>query len=208
MRPSLGPLTAVSFFLLVACEGAAPAATLREAPRPVPAVSKAEVALPASSLPSPVMVALGDPGTPRARPASEGPRSPIEIEVRRGESMGLYGRWAGIPMRDLYERVGLRWNERLQVGRKLSLPLSETEKSRFESRRAEFAKKREAAFSSGSARDYTVRRGDNPWRIARRLRVPLWLLEKLNPGRQLSRLKIGEKIKVPESAQSEGNSGS
>jgi hypothetical protein len=136
------------------------------------------------------------------RPAE--PRSPLEIEVRRGESMGLYGRWARIAMHDLYARTGIRWNERLQVGRKLRIFVTDAERGSFEARRAAFHKKREAAWQSAGQRAYVVRRGDNPWRIARRLGVPLWVLERLNAGRDLSRLTIGEKIQVPARHPGEG----
>lgn len=125
--------------------------------------------------------------------------SPHTIEVRAGESMGLYARWAKLDMHSLYARTSLRWNERLRVARKLPLRLSADEKARFETAREAYHKERESVHLAGGSRDHTVRAGDNPWRIARRLAVPLGAIEQLNPGKDWRRLKIGDIIKVPAS---------
>ena len=126
--------------------------------------------------------------------------SPYEIEIRAGESMGLYGRWAKLDMRALYGRTALRWNERLRVGRKLGIRLRDDERARFDAARDTYHRERASGSLAGGTSDYTLRAGDNPWRIARRLAVPVWTIEQLNAGtKDWRRLKIGDVIKVPAS---------
>src|SRR4051812_26025295 len=84
----------------------------------------------------------------RAAEPDNGPRTAVEVVVKRGESMGLYGRWAKIAMKDLYGRAGLSWGETLSAGRALSIPMTEKEKARFEAARARFAQAREGAFAT------------------------------------------------------------
>lgn len=133
----------------------------------------------------------------KRRVVDESPRSNALVSVARGESMGLYGRWAKVPMRELYQRASLRWNEPLAVGRKLTIELSQHEKTRFDEARAAFQQERQGAYARTAAVEYVVRQGDSSWRIARRLGVPLHVLERMNEGRDLSRLQVGDKIQVP-----------
>jgi hypothetical protein len=111
--------------------------------------------------------------------------------------MGLYGRWAKLAMRDLYSRTDLEWGATLTVGRTLSFRLTPSERARFDRGRAAFHRSRESAHAQTGVERYKVRRGESSWHIARRRGVPLWLLEKMNPGRDLSRLSAGDEIRLP-----------
>lgn len=42
-----------------------------------------------------------------------------------------------------------------------------------------------------------VRFGDSAWQIGKRLGIPLWALERVNRGRDLSRLRAGEPLRLP-----------
>ena len=129
--------------------------------------------------------------------AHAGKEAPVEIAVKRGESMGLYGRWAKVAMKDLYRRANLAWGTKLAVGRALRIELTAKERAAFEAGRAAFAKAREGAFANAATQEYVVRRGDSGWRIARRRGVPLDVLERLNPSADLKRLQVGDKLKIP-----------
>src|SRR5262249_41192680 len=88
-----------------------------------------------------------------------------------------------------------------EVGRKLRLELSTREREGLERGRAAFRAAREKTLARAGSRERAVRRGESSWSIARRLGVPLWMLERLNPGRDLSRLQVGDRIKVPAAPQ-------
>ncbi len=47
--------------------------------------------------------------------------------------------------------------------------------------------------------EYTIRSGDNPWKIAQSLGCTVKEIEDLNPGLDPTRLRVGQKIKVPAS---------
>jgi hypothetical protein len=140
-----------------------------------------------------------DRAPPRAsrEPRDTAPRERFDIQIRRGESMGLYGRWAKLAMRDLYSRTDLAWGGTLTVGRTLSFRFTPTERARFDEGRTSFHRSRESAHAQTGVERYKVRRGESSWHIARRRGVPLWLLEKMNPGRDLSRLSAGDEIRLP-----------
>lgn len=150
----------------------------------------------------------------RAEPPDSSPRSPVEVVVRRGESMGLFARWAKLPMKALYARTDLEWGETLDVGRRLSLQLTENEKARLQAGRATLPTPVDPEPAPVAARTVVkaapaepevpratttlrVRRGDSGWRIARRRGTSVRVLELLNPGRDLSRLQIGDEVRVP-----------
>ena len=151
------------------------------------------------------------PARKRAAPPDTSPRSAVEIAVRRGESMGHYARWAKLPMRALYARTSVEWGETLDVGQRLSLKLTADEKARLEAGRATLPSQApiDAKPIDATPIDPTpinlnvasttlrVRPGDSGWRIARRRGVSVRVLEALNPGRDLSRLQVGDEVKVP-----------
>ena len=146
------------------------------------------------------------PTRKRAAPPDTSPRAPVEIAVRRGESMGHYARWAKLPMRALYARTSVAWGETLEVGQRLSLKLTADEKARLEAGRATLPSQApiDARPIAPTPIDPNVasttlraRPGDSGWRIARRRGVSMRVLEALNPGRDLSRLQVGDEVKVP-----------
>jgi hypothetical protein len=160
----------------------------------------------AAKLPAPPRAADDEPDasardrpTPRESkvPRDTAPRERFDVQIRRGESMGLYGRWAKLAMRDLYSRTELEWGATLTVGRTLSFRLTPSERARFERGRAAFHRSRESVHAQTGVERYKVRRGESSWHIARRRGVPLWLLEKMNPDRDLSRLSAGDEIRLP-----------
>lgn len=49
--------------------------------------------------------------------------------------------------------------------------------------------------------EYRVRLGETAWAIARRLEIPLWVVERLNPGTDLSRLHPRSPLRLPAAAR-------
>jgi LysM repeat protein len=62
-----------------------------------------------------------------------------------------------------------------------------------------------AAAASSTVKDsgqvYTVAKGDNPWKIAKKLKVPYTELMELNGNLDPKKLQIGQKLKIPASAK-------
>lgn len=139
-----------------------------------------------------------------AQATPEGPTD-VVFYSRRGETLGHYAKWA---QRER-EAIALR-NElpddaerQLPVGTPITISLSAEDLDRFEQQQRLWHDSYQTAFYTRNTvvelMRYEVRSGDSLWKIARMgdATVPVWLLEKLNPGRDLSVLQVGMRIQVP-----------
>ena len=59
-------------------------------------------------------------------------------------------------------------------------------------------------FDVVALQDYTVRRGDSVWEIARRFDLPVWIITRYNPSLRSQVLRIGDDIEIP-SVRSSGS---
>ncbi len=131
-----------------------------------------------------------------------GEPEPVELLVDEGETLSHYAAWSGIPAEMIAEDSGLDPAERLLPGQLVTLYLDDEamvaevarRKARFHAvRRARFLTEHPLADSVA----HEVRAGETAWTLARDAGVPLWLLQQLNPGRDLSVLRAGTRLTLP-----------
>lgn len=152
-----------------------------EAPAPVPEPVKL------THLPDPKPA---EPVAPVQEPPKPKPKPEIaaqEITVQRGDFLARIAREHGVTVNEIMRANNLN-NHRLYVGQVLKLP----EKSMV----AIAAEK--PVVSESKEEYYTIRKGDNPWTIAKKHRVDFDELLRLNnlDETKARNLKVGDKLRV------------
>jgi LysM repeat protein len=155
--------------------------------------------------------------------APMGPVEPVEVAVprdvivRRGESLMHYVKWSKTPL-DVIKAAnqGRIDGDRIFIGARLTIPMSEASFVGFVTARAEWdqervlaqanadkgggdkpAKPSAAQKSSPKTKKYTVKSGETATSIAHKNRLTVKELREVNPGVNLSRLRIGQKLAIP-----------
>jgi membrane-bound lytic murein transglycosylase D len=139
------------------------------------------------------------PAPPRRRsePLSEW------LHVDADETLGHYATWLEIPTQRLRELNGLRPNQDIHIGQRIRLSYERVDAEEFQRRRDEYQRSVEEDFFSSYAVDslqtHKVGRGQNIWQICNDIyqQVPIWLVAKYNPERDLSRLNPGDTLSIP-----------
>jgi nucleoid-associated protein YgaU len=125
------------------------------------------------------------------------------FQLRRGETLAHFARWAEIPVEEVAERSGLSLTGPHDVGTRVSLTLTLEERAEVERRREAHRVRRVEGYvgSRGGSEGigfHTVRSGETAWSIARdHQRIPVWLLEAYNPSVDLDGLRPGQELRVP-----------
>ncbi len=124
------------------------------------------------------------------------------IRVEPEETLGHYAEWLEIPTQRLREINHLAFGEEIRIGQRIKLSFEKVSPEEFMRRRYEYLKSIEEDFFSSyrveNVKVHKVRRGQNIWYITRRLYdVPLWLVAKYNPDRDLQNLHPGDEIMIP-----------
>lgn len=149
---------------------------------------------------------LDKPGMVEVEPESENLDANngriVTIEVRRGETIKLYKKWSGIPIDELRALNEMGTRKNLRIGQTFKLLLAPDVWRNFqEQRETHFTKLELSFFDKYDVKDlrkYTVRKGDNIWKIAAKYEnVPVWVLEKLNKNMNLAKLSVGDQILIP-----------
>lgn len=124
-------------------------------------------------------------------------------ELRRGESIAHFARWAELPVETVAETSGLDLLEALPVGTEILVPADTELQSRIEVRRTAHHHRRAEGYLESRGGNlgtefYTVQTGDTAWSIAsNEVGVPVWLIETFNPAVDLDRLRPGQDLMVP-----------
>ncbi len=144
--------------------------------------------------PTPPPVPL--PSQRRAEPLSEW------IHVEAEETLGHYATWLEISTKRLRELNGLRYNQDIRIGQRIRLSYERVSAEEFQRRRYEYQRSLEEDFFSNytvdSMRTHKVGRGQNIWQICTDIyQVPMWLVVKYNPDRDLSKLHAGDTLSIP-----------
>jgi len=138
--------------------------------------------------------------------ASDLPTGPQEVlfYARRQENLDLLSKWSGISRTDLAETNGLPDSDKeLPVNTPVTISLTADQLDRFEDARDRYHETYQAAFYAKHTvvelTHHTIERGDSLWKLSRtgEIRVPLWLMAKVNPGTDLSVLSVGDTVKIP-----------
>ncbi len=124
------------------------------------------------------------------------------IHVEADETLGHYANWLEIPTQRLRELNGLRYNQDIHIGQRIRLRYDRVSAEEFQRRRYEYQRSVEEDFFSNYAVDslqtHRVGRGQNIWQICNDVyQVPIWLVMKYNPDRDLARLHTGDSLSIP-----------
>lgn len=119
----------------------------------------------------------------------------IEVKVKRGDALEKIARSNGTTIEAIKKYNNLT-NDKLSVGQTLKIPTknSLTEPSKKETPKTVETK----VIASADVEYYTIKSGDNPWKIAKQFRVKFEDLLKLNnlDEEKARNLKVGDKIRV------------
>jgi LysM repeat protein len=128
------------------------------------------------------------PATPAATPAA--PATPAYYRVKSGDTIAKIATAYGVGAEDIINLNDLRNTGGIHVGQQLKLPAGATAPSDDQTAKPVVALK-------DSGMTYTVKSGDTPVSIARKLHVVYDDLIRLNKIEDPRKLKIGLKLKVP-----------
>lgn len=143
---------------------------------------------------------LAPPPMPKRPPAGKTHAEWIVVEPE--ETLGHYATWLEVSTRRLRELNGLRYHQEIQVGQRIHLSYERVTAEEFEHRRYEYHRGIQEDFFStyqvDSVKSYRIKSGQNIWQICTDvLQVPMWLVVRYNPDRDLARLKPGDELVVP-----------
>lgn len=106
-----------------------------------------------------------------------------EYRVKRGDTLYGIARSFGLPLSEILKANGLKETDRLVEGKTLRIPAAGS-----------------PAPPKGGTRAYVVKSGDSLYGIARALDIDLGEILRLNKIEKDAKLKIGQKLIVPDSA--------
>ena len=124
------------------------------------------------------------------------------IVVDAGETLGHFADWLEIPTSRLRSLNRVSRRRSLRMGQRLKLDFSATAPEVFLQRRVEFHKGIEEDFfgtyAVAGTVDHTLRRGESLWVLSHNVyAVPIWLIHRYNPGKDLTQLSPGGTLKIP-----------
>ncbi|MEK7729043.1 MAG: LysM peptidoglycan-binding domain-containing protein, partial [candidate division KSB1 bacterium] len=134
--------------------------------------------------------------TPRKTSAAEW------IMVQPEETLGHYATWLEVSTRRLRELNGLRQNREIHIGQRIRVSYDRISAEVFEKLRNEFQRSIQedffATYQVDTLQTYRIKRGQNIWQICNNVfEVPMWLVAKYNPERDLTKLKPGDELAIP-----------
>lgn len=142
------------------------------------------------------------PAASAAQTADDVNPSYVEITVKRGDSLDKIARANGTSIETIRQLNHLN-SDRLDIGQVLRVPLSNTRKAVTVKKETPAPKKvvAQATKDTNTTTDgqyYTIKSGDNPWKIARQFHVKFEDLLKMNGlnEEKARNLKVGDKIRV------------
>ena len=114
----------------------------------------------------------------------------VDVTVKRGDSLDRIARANNTTINAIRRANDLK-TDRLQIGQQLRIPLVAKKEKKSAGSSAPVASTRNAEY-------YTLKNGDNPWKIAKMLHVRYDDLLKLNnlDEEKARRMKAGDKIRV------------
>lgn len=137
-----------------------------------------------------------------ADPSDYSVASNNSIEVQAAETLGHYADWLGMLSRDVRRLNHMAFADPVIIGERLRMDFSIVNVAEFELRRRTFHSALQQQFFTSyriqGVEEYQVRRNDNIGDVARnRYSAPIWLVRQYNPGLELDRISIGQKIIFP-----------
>jgi len=125
-------------------------------------------------------------------------------QVQPGETLVKIASDYGVSVAELEKANSITDPKKIQIGTTLNIPAGASAPAKATTPAATAPASAEAAAASpaessvaDSGKVYTVAKGDNPWKIAKKLKVPYADLLSLNGITDPRKLQIGQKLKVP-----------
>jgi len=150
------------------------------------------------------------PGTPLPKPEVEAPvqsaapapapADPGKYVIKAGDNPWTIAKNHGIKLEDLLKANPTKDPKNLKIGDILILPAGVAPQGApapESSSPATQAPVVAAPVAGDNWELYTIKKGDNPWKIAKALKVEHQAIVKLNDGIDFTKLSIGQQIKVP-----------
>lgn len=133
--------------------------------------------------------------TAAAEPKKEVKGQMVEVTVKRGDALEKIARANHTTVEAIKAANGMK-NDKLKIGQVLQIPVG-TKPAQASAKHVKEAEPIAAA-SPSEAVYYTIKSGDNPWKIAKQFHVKFEDLLKLNQLDEDSgrNLKVGDKIRV------------
>lgn len=133
--------------------------------------------------------------------AQEPEKKMVEVTVKRGDSLDKIARANGTTIKAIKDANNLK-SSRLDIGQVLKVPVGSKKKAESTAG-AKTAKKPSKAsdnkeVASSDQEYYVIKKGDNPWKIARQFHIKVDDLLKLNnmSEEKARNLKAGDRIRV------------
>lgn len=159
---------------------------------------------------------LSAEGVSTSVPVEEPPLSPsdggvsehalTEITLRHGESLFLLADWTGVTSETLAAINGLDVSEPVRAGATLLVPVDDIGFDQLQAQRDDAFARRLDRWIRGrgglaGVTTHRVRTGDTAWSIAHEEHgLPIWVLAAYNPDVDLDRLRIGDGLQLPVTA--------
>lgn len=210
-RLFMTPLIARSLFI-TALLGVTVSFAQQNAPVPIPPLPP----VPTKTAPAAATVPGTVPGTtpippvtlpPAAKPAPSvapaqpaAPAAPSTYTVQSGDNPWTIAKKHGIKLEDLLKANEIKDPKNLKIGDVLKLPEGVSSKGAPAVKPVApvIATPTAAPPAAGADWDlYTIKKGDNPWKIAKSLKLDHQKIIQLNQGVDFTKLSIGQQIKVP-----------
>ncbi len=137
----------------------------------------------------------------RVVPSVSTGQSTFHTAVRGGETVWRLAEWSEESVDAFRTRNRLSAEQVLPAGRSVTVSSVRVDRETFDARRRAYheALRSKAAedFTVVGTRPHRVAPGETPWRLAETNRIPFWLLEHANEGRDLSAVRAGDTLLVP-----------
>ena len=129
---------------------------------------------------------------------AEAPTPPATYPVQSGDNPWAIAKKHGVKLEDLLKANEIKDPQNLKIGDVLKLPAGTAPKGAPPTKPVTpEATPATPAPTGGDWESYTIKKGDNPWKIAKTLKLDHQKIIQLNPGVDFTKLSIGQQIKVP-----------
>ena len=114
----------------------------------------------------------------------------VKHRVRKGDTLWGISRKYRTPVSVIKAENGVKNRMRLRIGRRIKVPVLDIVK-------ASGTAERRSPKPTGGGTRYIVRSGDSLWKLSKRFRTNIKTLRRLNGLTRRSRLKVGQRLKIP-----------
>lgn len=144
----------------------------------------------------PPAISTTPPQNPEPPPSTQHPEY-VDVTVKKGDALEKIAR-ANNTTVDAIKKANNLTSNKLKIGQSLKVPVDTKKASTTSAQAKPAASNNNAKIASAEPEFYTIKKGDNPWKIAKQFRVKFDDLLKMNnlDEEKARNLKVGDKIRV------------